>query len=159
MYGKVEGTKEKMHVSIHIDASREKVWHTMLDLDSYKEWTTAFNPGSYYRGSWEEGSKILFLGPNPDGTSGEGGMVSRIRENREFEYISIEHLGIYKDGIEDTESEEAKKWAPAYENYKFIEKDGGTVVQVDMDILPEFREEFEKMWNLGLQKLKEIAER
>ena len=87
------------------------------------------------------------------------GMVSRIKENRKYEYISIEHLGLIKDGVEDTTSEEAKKWAPAYENYTFIEKDGGTEVQIDQDIEEEHKEMFEGMWEKALQKLKDIAER
>lgn len=149
---------QKIHFSILIDAPREKVWDTMLSEATYPQWTTAFNPGSYFKGSWEEGSKILFLGPNPDGV-GEGGMVSRIKENRSHEFVSIEHLGMIKDGVEDTTSEEVKKWLPSFENYTFIDKDGGTGVLVDMDIADEYKTMFEEMWPKGLQALKELAEK
>lgn len=149
---------QKIHCSIHINAPKEKVWHTMLDDASYREWTTAFNAGSYYKGDWSEGSKILFLGPDPE-TGKEGGMVSRIKENRQYEFISIEHLGIVKDGVEDTTSDFAKKWSPAFENYAFTEKDGGTEVSMDMDVDEEFKTEFEAMWNKGLMSLKELAEK
>lgn len=148
---------QKLHTSIVINAPKEKVWHTMLDDQPYREWTKAFNPGSYYKGDWSKGSKILFLGPSPDG-SGEGGMVSRIAENKPFEFISIEHLGIIKNGVEDTTSAEAKKWAPAFENYTFKEKDGDTEVIVDMDVEDEYLEEFKKMWTNALQNLKKLAE-
>lgn len=149
---------QKIHFSIHINAPREKVWNTMLGEDSYREWSQAFSPGSYYKGGWEEGSKILFLGPNPDG-SGEGGMVSRIKENRLHEFISIEHLGTVSNGIEDTTSEDAHKWAQSNENYTFIDKDGGTEVSVDMDTLDEYKTMFEEMWPKALQALKELAEK
>lgn len=149
---------QKIHFSIFINAPVEKVWHTMLDDAPYREWTKAFNEGSYYKGDWSEGSKILFLGPDPAG-GGEAGMVSRIKENRAHEFISIEHLGIIKNGIEDTTGEEARKWAPAYENYTFIEKDGGTEVQVDMDIADEYKDMFDDMWPKGLQALKALAEK
>lgn len=149
---------QKLHFSIMIHAPKEKVWHTMLDDQPYREWTTAFSPGSYYKGDWSKGSKILFLGPNPDG-SGEGGMVSRIAENKPYEFVSIEHLGIVKDGVEDTTSETARKWAPAFENYTFMEKEGATEVLVDVDVEDEFVEMFEKMWPEALQLLKAIAER
>lgn len=148
---------QKLHTSIVINAPKEKVWHAMLDDKPYRVWTAAFNPGSYYQGDWSRGSKILFLGPSPDG-SGEGGMVSRIAENKPFEFISIEHLGIIKNGVEDTTSAEAKKWTPAFENYIFEEKDGGTEVVVDMDVEDGVFEEFKKMWIGALQKLKELAE-
>lgn len=146
-----------MHFSITINAPKEKVWHTMLDDKPYREWTKAFMEGGYYKGSWEKGSKILFLGPDPE-TGKEVGMVSRTAENKPYEFISIEHLGIVHDGVEDTESDEAKKWAPAFENYTFTEKDGKTELQVDMDVDENEAQMFEKMWPEALQKLKEIAE-
>ena len=149
---------EKMHHSIHIDAPKEKVWHTMLDDAPYREWTSVFNPTSRFEGDWSEGSKILFLGTDENGNN-EGGMVSRIAENREYEFISIEHLGVIENGVEDTTSEKAQKWAPAYENYTLVEKGGGTEVLVDMDIEEEHKKMFEDMWPKALQKLKEIAER
>ena len=85
-------------------------------------------------------------------------MVSRIAENKPYEYISIEHLGIVKNGVEDTTSEEAKKWAPAFENYTFREKDSATDVLVEMDIDEKEAEIFNKMWPDALQRLKAIAE-
>lgn len=150
---------KKLHASIFINAPREKVWDIMLSDATYREWTTAFNPGSYFVGDWSTGSKILFLGPNPDGTPGEGGMVSRIAENRRPEFMSIEHLGLVSNGVEDTESEAAKKWAPAFENYTFNEKDGGTELLVDLDVEEEYYAMFEEMWGKALPLLKSIVER
>lgn len=149
---------QKLHESIVINAPVEKVWDTMLSDATYREWTKVFNPDSRYEGSWDEGSKILFLGSDPEG-KGVGGMVSRIKENRLHEYISIEHLGIIENGVEDTTSEKAKKWAPAYENYTFTEKDGGTEVTVDMDIEDEYKDMFNDLWPKAFQKLKELSEK
>jgi uncharacterized protein YndB with AHSA1/START domain len=149
---------KKLHFSATFNAPKEKVWHAMLDDAPYREWSAAFNPGSFYKGSWEKGSKILFLGPNPENGE-EGGMVSRIAENKPYEFISIEHIGIIQNGVEDTTSEEARKWTPAFENYTFTEKDGVTEVLVDMDSEEEMAKEFEKMWPDALQRLKAIAER
>lgn len=148
----------RLHFSILIDAPKQKVWHTMLDDRTYREWTRAFNPGSYYRGDWNEGSKILFLGPDPE-TGEEGGMVSRIAESKRYESVSIEHLGIVRDGKEDTTSEIARKWTPAFENYTFKERDGGTEVLVDVDVEDEYVESFQQMWHDALQELKELAEK
>ena len=86
-------------------------------------------------------------------------MVSRIAEHKRYEFISIEHLGIIHNGVEDTTSEEAQKWAPAFENYTFKEHDGATEVLVDLDVDETEAETFNKMWLEALQKLKEIAEK
>ncbi len=147
---------EKLKFSILIDASKEKVWNTMLEDKTYRIWTEEFSPGSHYIGNWEQGSKILFLGPSNDGKL--AGMVSRIKENKLHKYISIEHLGEVYDGVEDTTSERVKVWAGALENYTFVDKAGKTELLVDMDINEEFKEMFEGMWPKALQKLKSICE-
>jgi ligand-binding SRPBCC domain-containing protein len=152
-----EKTMDKLQFSIVIDAPKEKVWNTMLNEDTYKVWTEPFAPGSHYKGDWKQGSKILFLAPDSNGQM--GGMVSRIKDNKPYEFISIEHLGYVQDGKEDTESEEVKKWAGAHENYTFKEKDGRTELTVDMDTSEEFTQMFEGLWPKALQKLKETAEK
>ncbi len=149
---------EKLHFEIHINAPIGKVWNTMLGDTTYREWTMPFNPGSYYKGDWSSGSKMLFLGPNPTG-EGEGGMVARIKENRLHEFISIEHLGLVLNGVEDTTSDEVKKWTPAFENYTFTPSDGGTTISVTLDTNEEYKEMFEGMWPKALDILKKLCEK
>lgn len=144
---------EKIHFKTSINAPKEKVWNTMLDDKTYRLWASAFMEGSHYQGSWDEGSKILFLGPEGSG------MVSEIAENRPYKFISIKYIGLVNKGVEDTESEEAKKWAPAFENYTFSEVNGETTVSVEMDILKEYKKMFQKMWPKALKKLKELSEK
>jgi len=146
---------QKLNFSIVINAPKEKVWNTMLNDKTYRLWTEAFGQGSYYKGNWDKGSKILFLAP---GEKGEMGMVSRIKENRLYEYLSIEHLGFVHDGKEDTSSDAVKGWAGALENYTFNERNGATEVLVDVDSNEEYAEMFQGMWPKALQKLKELTE-
>lgn len=149
---------QKLHYSTIIDAPKEKVWHTMLDDASYRDWTSEFNPGSYYRGDWSEGSKILFLGPDPE-TGREGGIVSRIAENRLYEFVSIQHLGLVANGVEDTTSDAARQWERAYENYLFRNRDDATEVQIDIEVQEEHAPMFDEMWPRALRRLKELAEK
>jgi Activator of Hsp90 ATPase homolog 1-like protein len=148
---------QKLKFSIEINSPKEKVWNTMLEDKTYRIWTEAFSKGSHFIGDWSKGSKILFLGPNENGEM--GGMVSRIKENKLYEYISIEHLGVVENGKEDTTSDAVKQWAGSLENYTFKNKDGKTELLVDMDINDEYKEMFEGMWPKALQKLKEISEK
>ena len=150
--------KETMHFEIDIHAPVQKVWDTMLAEESYKEWTSAFEPTSYYEGSWDKGSKMKFLG------SGGSGMVSEIAENIPYAFVSIKHLGEIKNGVEDTTSEQVMKWLPAYENYTFTDKGTETLLAVDMDMQSTLeskamKEMFEGMWPKALLKLKEICEK
>lgn len=149
---------KKISFSIYINAPRERVWDIMLGEDTYREWTKVFNAGSRFVGSWDEGSEMRFLGVDENGVE-SGGMYSRIKVNRPHEFISIEHIGLIKDGEIDTTSEEVKKWTPAFENYTFVEKDGGTEVLVEMDISEEWATMFDEMWPKALESLKELVER
>lgn len=150
---------EKITFSTIINASREKVWHVMLDDVTYQQWTKPFNEGSRYVGKWETGSEMRFIGVDEKG-KGSGGMYSKIKEARPYEFVSIEHLGIITEtGEIDTTSEEVKKWTPAFENYSFSNKEEGTEVWVELDISDEWKDMFNDMWPRALAKLKEVAER
>jgi ligand-binding SRPBCC domain-containing protein len=141
-----------LHFAIAVNAPKEKVWDAMLNRESYQVWTAEFAEGSYYEGSWNKGERIKFLAP--DGS----GLTSVIAENNPFEFVSIQHIGYIKDGIEDTESPEIKAWAPSFENYTLKENNGVTEVKVDMDVTPEFEEYMEQTWPKALAKLKMICE-
>ena len=146
----------KLKFSIVINAPKEKVWNIMLSDETYRIWTEVFQKGSHFAGDWSEGSKIHFLAPNEEGKM--YGMVSFIKENRKYEFISIEHLGFVADGIEDTTSDTVKSWAGFHENYTFNEKNGNTELIVESDTLEEFKEMFENIWPKSLQIIKELSE-
>lgn len=150
--------KETMHFEITINAPVTKVWDMMLAQETYRQWTAAFEPTSYYEGSWEKGSKMKFLG------AGGSGMISQIVENIPYKFISTEHLGEIKDGVEDTTSEAVKKWLPAFENYTFTDNGDSTLLQIDMEMgsseeSKQMKEMFEGMWPKALLILKEVCEK
>jgi len=155
-YAETSDRMESLHFEITINAKAEKVYGTLIDQKHYTEWTSVFNPTSNYKGSWEKGSKILFFGTDTDGNM--GGMVSRIKENMPNKFVSIEHLGIIKDGKEITTGEEVESWAGAMENYSFTQKNGTTLFSVDVDSNQEFKSYFFETWPNALNKLKEICE-
>ena len=136
-----------------IAAPAKKVWEVMLGAETYPEWTKAFGEGSYFEGDWSEGSKIRFLIPSGDG------MVSEIVENRENEHLSIRHLGFLVDGVEDTESDEVRAWAPAYENYTLTPVEGGTRVLVDQDLGEKYVASMEATWSKAFDLLKQLCEK
>ena len=144
---------DKLNFSIIIDAPREKVWNVLWNESTYREWTSPFSEGSHVISDFRKGSKVLFL-------DGKGsGMVSSVADIRPPEFMSFEHLGEVKDGVEDTESESVKAWAGSKENYTLNALNGRTEVIMEMDITDDFKEMFEQMWPKALQKLKDVAER
>lgn len=138
--------------TVEIEASPEAVWDHMLGDAGYRRWTAAFAEGSHFQGSWGPGDRIRFLAPNGDG------ITSVIAESRPHERLSIKHLGTITGGIEDTESAEARKWAPSFETYTFIDRGGCCELRVDLDCPPEFEPVMLKTWPEALAALKALCE-
>lgn len=146
---------QRLRFEIKIDAPAEKVYQIMLNDKHYREWTAEFNPSSYYEGTWDKGSRIRFIGTDENGN--RGGMVSLIRENIPNRLVSIEHLGIIKGNEEITNGPEVEGWAGAQENYTYTEKDGKTLLVVEIDSNEEFKTYFSDTYPRALNKLKEIC--
>lgn len=145
-----------IHFATHINAPVEKVFSTMLEKDTYNQWTAEFNPASTYEGSWQKNSKILFVGISKDGK--KEGIVSRIREHVPNRFISIEHLGLVKGDEEITSGKEVEGWAGCLENFTFFNDNGKTLLEVDMDSNTDFKSYFEAAWPKALNRLKAICE-
>lgn len=149
----MNANKRKLRFSSHIAARPAVVWDVMLQPATYRDWAAEFEPGTHYDGSWDKGAKIRFLSAD-----GQGGMVARIVESRPYEFISIEHQGFIKDGIEDTTSEGVRAWAPAYENYAFRDAGGSTDLAVELDVTAEWEDIMSQMWPKALVRLKSLCE-
>jgi Activator of Hsp90 ATPase homolog 1-like protein len=144
--------KKTLEFVVQIESPRNVVWDAMLGPESYKDWTSGFCEGSYYKGSWAQGEKMQFLSPGGDG------MSSEIAENRLHEFVSIRHVGEILQGVEDVTSDKVRAWAPAYENYTFTDVPGGTQVRVTVDTLPEYVEFMTEAYPRSLERLKAICE-
>jgi hypothetical protein len=126
----------------------------MLQPETYKEWTAASWPGSFYQGEWKEGKDIKFISEDGSGTK------AHIAEVKPFKFIAAEHIALLqKGGIEDTTSEQAKNWVGITENYNYKETNGNTELTVEINTRPEWEKMFNDGFPNALQKLKEICER
>jgi uncharacterized protein YndB with AHSA1/START domain len=141
-----------MRFSIFINAQPERVWRMLWDDASYRQWTAAFHEGSYAESNWREGDKILFLAP------GGEGMSSRIARLIPNEFMSFEHLGTIKDGVEDFTTAQSKGWAGAKENYTLRAKDGGTELSVEIDGEDGYVDYYNDTFPKALAKVKTLAE-
>jgi hypothetical protein len=144
---------KRLQFSTTVAVSPAQVIELMIGSESYRQWTSVFAEGSYFEGSWEKGQKIKFLSLSGDG------MVAEIAEHTPNAFISIRHLGFIAKGVEDTESEAVRAWAPAYENYTFVPTTDGTRVVVDQDVAEEWESHLAEAWPKALAKLKALCER
>ena len=155
-YAEASEDTEIMHFETIINSSVEKVYETMLREDSYRVWTAIFNSDSHYSGSWEKGSRMLFLGTDSKG--GSSGMVSWIKDNIKNRLLSIEHIGIVKNGKEYLCGKEVEGWKGSLENYTFRSLDNRTLLSIDIDSNHDFKSYFEETWPKALDKLRSVCE-
>lgn len=147
---------EKLRFSVSIEAPVNVVWSTMLGDETYRKWAGIFQEGSHFKGTWEKGSTIRFLGPGEDG--GFEGLVGTVVENRRHEYISIRYHGQVVNGVDDVTSDVARQISGTEENYTFTASDGVTTVDVEMDSADEYVAMFTEGWPRALGQLKELSE-
>lgn len=144
---------QKINFSTAINAPKEKVWNALWELFHYNTWTSAFAEGSTVTtDNWKEGTKILFHDGNGSG------MVSMVAANRPNEFMSFKHLGMVKDGVEDTSSDAVSAWAGSLENYTLTGENGSSALSVEMDCTAEFKDYFMKTWPVAMEKIKGLAE-
>ena len=150
---------KKLQFKVSISAPIAKVYDCMLGIkhkSTYEQWTSLFNPTSTYEGSWDKGSKILFVGVDEKGE--KGGIVSKIAESIPNQFVSIQHYGLVKGDQEITEGPEVEKWANGFENYSFEENNGTTTVTVELDTTEDFVSYMNEKYPKALNRLKEICE-
>jgi uncharacterized protein YndB with AHSA1/START domain len=135
-----------------INASAEKLWQTLWEDATYRQWTSLFSEGSHAVSSWKEGERILFLGANGDG------MFSEIAKLTPNAYMAFRHLGMIKDGVEQPATEETKGWSGAMETYTLQVNGNSVTLTATIDSVDEFAPYFEEKFPLALGKLKDLAE-
>lgn len=147
---------EREQFTTTIAAPREKVWQTLWDDATYRQWTRPFQEGSHAVSDWKQGSKVLFLDPNGSG------MASEIAEMIPNERMKFRHLRSVRDGKELMDDPADKDWAGSMENYylKSSGKDTELTVEFDTKGLPQdMLDYFMTTWPKALARLKEISEK
>ena len=143
---------KKINFSVDITAPREKVWEVLWQDKTYRAWTKVFSEESHAISDWKEGSSIQFLDGNGNG------MFSRIGAKKANEFMSFEHLGVLKNGIEQPLDEQTKTWSGSKEEYTLSGEGNQTHLEVHLDTDENFESYFSKTFPLALQKVKELSE-
>ncbi|MGK6340691.1 SRPBCC domain-containing protein [Chryseobacterium sp. DT-3] len=138
---------QKLFFEIKIDAPPEKVWDVLWSDMTYRQWTTAFTEGSFYMGTFEEGSIIKFFDPN------NNGMYSRVEKNIPNKEMKFLHLGEIYDGVEAEQD-----WGEAIEGYILEETPTGTILKIEIQTPEEFKDFFEEKFPNALGIVKNLSE-
>jgi len=141
---------QQQQFSIDIAASREKVWSTLWDDTTLRDWANLIDEGMYMKGELKEGVEVEFL--TAHGGYGVTSFVEKLIPN---ELVAFTHMM-------DTQAlgtkEREKEWTGSRESYALTEHDGVTRLTLTTDIPPEQEETMNDRLPKALQRVKELSE-
>ena len=142
---------QKMQFSIEIKAPQEKVWTTLWEDTTFRDWANIIDKGTYMKGVMKEGNKIQFI------SSVNGyGVTSLIEKLDPNEFVSFRHSA---DTKESGKQEREKEWTGGTESYSLTEKNGVTTLIVKIDVPQEQEETFNTRFPKALERIKTLAEK
>jgi hypothetical protein len=142
---------KKIQFSIEIHSTKERVWDTLWQDETFRQWASIIDPETYMVGDLKEGNEIQFI------SSASGyGVTSLVEKLIANEFLLLRHRADTKEG---GKREREKQWTGGEESYSLAEKDGITTLTVAFDIPPELEEEFNVSYPKALEQVKVLAER
>lgn len=136
-------------LSIDIKAEKSKIWQTLWDEQSYRDWASVFFEGSYaVTDNWEQGSTVMFLAPD------KSGIYSLIETHIANKIMSFKHVGLVVNGEQQPIDEETKKWTGATETYSLIDGKDVVTLNVQIDVLDEHLDYMQSTFPKALEKIK-----
>lgn len=139
-----------MQFSIAINAPKEKVWDTLWQDVTFRDWASIIDPGTYMVGELQEGNEVQFI-------SAENGfgVTSLVEKLTPGEFVLLRHQA---DTQDSGQQEREKEWTGGAESYSLIESDGTTTLTTAFDVPPELEEYFTTAYPKALERIKQLAE-
>ena len=141
---------KEMQFSIAIDTSKQKVWDTLWNDKTFREWAGLIDPGTYMKGELIKGKEVQFI-------SAENGygVTSLVEDVVPGDLLVLRHSADTKG---EGEQQREKEWTGGKESYSLVEKDGITTLTATFDVPPQMEDYFQENYPKALQKVKDIAE-
>ncbi len=140
----------KLQFSITIEASREKVWRTLWEDKTLRDWANIIDEGMYMVGELNEGANVQFIS-----SSGGYGVTSLVEKLSPNAFVSFKQL---MDTQEFGKQEREKEWTGGTETYALTEKEGVTTLTLTTDVPPELEETMKDRLPKALERVKELSE-
>lgn len=142
---------KKIQFSIEINASKERVWATLWEDITFRDWASIIDEGSYMKGVMKEGNEVQFI------SSVNGyGVTSLIEKLNPNEFVLFRHSA---DTKESGQLEREKEWTGGTESYSLTEKNGVTTLIVKIDVPKEQEETFNIRFPRALERIKTLEEK
>lgn len=141
---------KELQFQVSINASRERVWDTLWQDETLRQWAGIIDPGTYMVGDLKEGNEVQFISANGYG------VTSLVEKLTPGEFLLLKHQADTQDtGKQERENE----WTGGSERYSLTEKNGTTALVVAFDVPPEMEDYFKTNYPKALERVKVLAER
>jgi hypothetical protein len=141
---------KRMHFSLEIKASKEKVWKTLWEEKTFRDWQNIIDEGTYMVGEMKEGNEVQFI----SSVSGYG-VTSLIEKLIPNEFVAFRHIADTKNS---GEREREMEWTGGKESYSLSEIDGITTLTVELNVPHEQVETFKVRLPKALERVKVLTE-
>jgi hypothetical protein len=141
---------QTLQFSILIKASRQKVWSTLWDDKSFRDWANIIDEGTYMVGDLQVGNELQFI----SAVNGYG-VTSLVEKLIPGEFLLLRH---HADTQESGKLERDRQWTGGSESYTLSEQDGSTNLTATFDVPPELVEYFKTTYPKALERVKTLAE-
>jgi uncharacterized protein YndB with AHSA1/START domain len=141
---------KEMQFSIGIQASKEKVWSTLWQDETFREWAGIIDPGTHMVGSLKEGNEVQYISGNGYGVTS---LVEKLVTN---EFLLLRHRA---DTQNEGKRQRKDEWTGGAESYSLAEKDSATTLTVAFDVPSEMKDYFTVAYPKALERVKKLAER
>jgi len=139
-----------MEYSIEIDASKDRVWETLWEEATFRDWSGIIDEGTYMKGEMKEGSEVEFI----SSVSGYG-VTSIVEKLQPEEFVSFRHRADTKETGQQTRE---KEWTGGVESYHLAENNGKITLTVKTDVPKEQEALFNERFPKALMRIKALAE-
>ncbi len=141
---------QEMKFQTAINATKERVWDTLWQDATFRQWAGLIDPETYMVGELIEGQEVQFI------SAANGyGVTSLVEEVTPGEYLLLQHEADTQDSGNDTRE---KQWTGGKEVYELLENDGVTTLTITFDVPGELEEIFNVSYPKALARIKELAE-
>ena len=141
---------KEMQFVIVINAPKEKVWDTLWQDETLREWAGLIDPGTHMVGELKEGNEVQFISVNGYG------VTSFVDKLMPGEFALLRHQA---DTQDNGKQEREKEWTGGKESYALSEENGITTLTTAFDVPPELETYFKDNYPKALEKVKELSER
>lgn len=139
-----------MQFRVEISATKERVWDTLWQDETFREWAGIIDPGTHMVGELKEGNEVQFISANGYGVTS---LVEKLAAN---DFLLLRH---HADTQDEGKQERKKEWTGGAESYSLAENDGTTTLTAAFDVPPELEEYFKVNYPKALGRVKVLAER